>query len=426
MKYLVWILGLFAAAVALTTASHNPAYVLLVYPPYRIELSLTLFIVLLLLTFVFGYGLVRLIIAALQLPAYVRKFRLERAQANARELLDEELGAFFEGRYAASEKAAARAMELGDTSALHPIIAARSAHELREYKKRDAYLSAAEGKTIGDSTMRLMTTSKFLLDQRDPRGALDALQELRDSGVKGHLGAMSLELKAHQQAGNWDEVLNVLDKLEKRASIDATLAAQLRQQAWLEKIRQQEDLAGLTTCLKNIPADFKRRSKIAATAARALIQHGGGSLAQPPHNKVRQSVTSQRLDGIDTGGRRGVPDSSAVTLAQQILTDSLNAQWDSELVALYGDCQSSDVVAQIEQAEKWLIQNKQDAGLLLALGKLCLHQKLWGKAQNYLDASNSIAPSHAAYTALGQLAERLGKSDEAFKYYQNAMAVAKQ
>lgn len=389
MKYLVWILGLFAAAVALTTASHNPAYVLLVYPPYRIELSLTLFIVLLLLTFVFGYGLVRLTIAVLQLPAYVRKFRLERAHAKARELLDEELGAFFEGRYAAAEKAAARAMELGDTSALHPIIAARSAHELREYKKRDAYLSAAEGKTIGDSTMRLMTTSKFLLDQRDPRGALEALQELRDSGVKGHLGAMSLELKAHQQAGNWDEVLNVLDKLEKRASIDATLATQLRQQAWLEKIRQQQDLAGLTACLKNIPADFKRRSKIAATAARALIQLGGCSLAQ------------------------------------QMLSDSLNAQWDSELVALYGDCQSNDVVAQIEQAEKWLIQNKQDAGLLLALGKLCLHQKLWGKAQSYLDASNSIAPSHAAYTTLGQLAERLGKSDEAFKYYQQAMELGK-
>ena len=389
MKYLVWILGLFAAAVALTSASHNLSYVLLVYPPYRIELSLTLFIVLLLLTFVSGYGLVRLIVAVMQLPAYVQKFRLERARAKTRELLDEELGAFFEGRYAAAEKAAARAMELGDTSALHPIIAARSAHELREYKKRDAYLSAAEGKTIGDSTMRLMTTSKFLLDQRDPRGALDALQELRDNGVKGHLGAMSLELKAHQQAGNWDEVLIVLDKLEKRASIDATLAAQLRQQAWLEKIRQQKDLAGLIASLKNIPADFKRRSKIAATAARALMQFGG------------------------------------CPLAQQLLSDSLNAQWDSELVALYGDCQSGDVVAEIEQAEKWLNQHKQDAGLLLALGKLCLHQKLWGKARSYLDASNSIAPSHAAYTALGKLAERLGKSDQAFKYYQQAMELVK-
>lgn len=384
MRYLLWILLLFAAAVALVTASHNPAYVLLVYPPYRIELSLTLFIVLLLLAFVFGYGLLRLMFAVVQLPAYVRKFRLERARGKARELLDDALNAFFEGHYAAAEKASARAMELGDTSALHPIIAARSAHELREYEKRDAYLSAAEGKAPGDSTLRLMAATKFMLDQRDSRGALHALRELRDSGVKNHPGMLSLELKAQQQAGNWDEVLNVVDQLEKYQSIDVTVAAQLRQQAWLEKIRQQEDLAGLTDCLKNIPADFKRRSKIAATAAHALIQHGGSPLAQ------------------------------------QLLSDSLNAQWDSELVALYGDCQSGDVIEQIRQAEKWLSQHKEDAGLLLALGKLCLHQKLWGKAQNYLDASVSVSPSHAAYHALGQLAEQSGKADEALRYYQQA------
>jgi HemY protein len=389
MKYLVWILGLFAAAVALTIASHNAAYVLVVYPPYRIELSFILFIILFLLAFVSGYGLVRLALAALRLPTYVRKFRLERTQNKTRELLDEELGAFFEGRYAAAEKAAVRAMELGDSSALHPIIAARSAHELREYKKRDTYLSVAQGKTIGDSTMRLMTTSKFMLDQRDPRGALQALQELRDSGVRGHPGAMSLELKAHQQAGNWDEVLNTLDKLEARVAIDATLATQLHQQAWLGKIRQQNDLAELTVCLKNIPSELKRYSRITAAAARALIQYGGD------------------------------------TLAAQLLSDSLNAQWDSELVALYGECISNNVVAQIEQAEKWLMQNKQDAGLLLALGKLCFQQKLWGKAHSYLEASNSITPSHAAYTALGLLAERMGNADEAFKYYQQAVALAK-
>ncbi|HEU0282558.1 MAG TPA: heme biosynthesis HemY N-terminal domain-containing protein, partial [Gallionella sp.] len=317
----------------------------------------------------------------------VRKFRLERAQGKARELLDDALNAFFEGHYAAAEKASARAMELGDTSALHPIIAARSAHELREYEKRDAYLSAAEGKAGGDATMRLMAATKFMLDQRDPRGALHALQELRDSGIKGHPGVLSLELKAQQQAGNWDEVLNVLGQLEKYQSIDVTTAAQFRQQAWLEKIRQQEDLAGLTDCLKNIPADFKRRSKIAATAARALIQYGGSPLAQ------------------------------------QLLSDSLNAQWDSELVALYGDCQSGDVIAQIKQAEKWLNQHKDDAGLLLALGKLCLHQKLWGKAQNYLDASVSVSHGHAAYNALGQLAEQSGKAGEALRYYQQAAAM---
>ena len=112
-------------------------------------------------------------------------------------------------------------------------------------------------------------------------------------------------------------------------------------------------------------------------------------------------------------------------LAAQLLSDSLNAQWDSELVALYGECISNNVVAQIEQAEKWLMHHKQDAGLLLALGKLCFQQQLWGKAQSYLEASNSIAPSHAAYTALGLLAERMGKTNEAFEHYQSALALAK-
>ncbi len=387
MKYLAWIIGLFAVAVALATLSHNPAYVLLVYPPYRVEVSFTLFISLLLLTFVFVYGLVRMIAGALQLPGYVRKFRADRTQARIRKLLNEELGAFFEGRYADSEKAAKRAMKLGDTADFHHIIAARSAHELHEYKKRDAYLSDAEGRKSGDSTMRLVTTGKFLLDQHDTRGALNALQEIRDSGVKNHLGALSLELKANQQAGNWDEVLNVLYQLDKRAGIDATQLSQLRQQAWLGKIRQQKDLTGLIHCLKGIPADYKRRGKIAAAAARALIQYGGDSLAQ------------------------------------QLLTDSLNAQWDSELVALYGDCKSGDAVAQIKQAEKWLVHNNQDAGLLLALGKLCFHEKLWGKAQNYLDASISIAPGQATYTVLADLSERLGKPAEALKYRQQAMTL---
>jgi HemY protein len=390
MKFLLWIIGLFAAAAALTIASQNPAYVQLVYPPYRIEVSFTVFIVLSLLTFVLGYWLVRLASSFLNLPEHVRQFRLERAQARARKLLDEMIGAFFEGRYADAEKAAERAIETGESTALHPIIAARSAHELHEFKKRDAYLAAADGRKAGDTTMRLMTTTKFMLDQHDPEAALDALRELRDSGVKSHPGALSLELKAQQQAGNWDVVLDLLEQMEKRKAIDSIDAAQLRQQAWLKKIGQQKDLAGLTACMKHVPADIRRLGKFAAVAASALIERGG------------------------------------CETAQKLLSDNLNAHWNSELVALYGDCQSGDLVAQIEQAEKWLNLHDQDAGLLLALGKLCTHQKLWGKAQNYLEASISLKPSRAAYEASGRLAEQLGKPEEASRYFQQAMMVTEQ
>lgn len=391
MKFLLWLLGLFALAVALTLAAHNPGYMLLVYPPYRMEMSLSLFVVALLVLFVFGHLALRLLFAALNLPAYVRQFRSERAQAKGRSAMMEALGAFFEGRYAAAEKAAANAMELGENSGINPIIAARAAHELREFDKRDTYLEAAKGKTVGEDTMRLMAAAKFNLDQHQPQSALDSLKALREAGVKGHTGALHLELRAQQQAGNWDAVLDVVNQLEKRDAIDSIVAAQMRQQAWLGKICAQDmDALALQSVWKSIPGELKQRSKIAAAAARAFIQFGD------------------------------------CCSAQQILTDSLNAQWDSALVALYGDCLVGDVIGQIEQSERWLKQHTDDAWLLLALGKLCLHQGLWGKAQSYLDASVSVAPSRAAYTTLGQLAEKLQKPDEAFKYYQRAMALVKE
>ena len=387
MKYLFWFVGLFAAAVVFAIASHSSAYVQFVYPPYRIEMSFTAFSIVTLLMFAAAYGLIRLMVSFFSLSSKVRKFRLERAQIKSRALLDEMLSAYFEGRYADAEKAAVRAIAKGEKSALHPIIAARSAHELREYKKRDAYLASSEDKKIGDATMRLMATTKFMLEQHDSRAALSALQEMHNRGVKAYPGALSLELKAQQQAGNWDEVLRVLDQLEKKSSIDMSVAAQMRQEAWQEKIRKQTDLPSLIICLKSVPGKIKKRSKFAVTAARALIQYQSNNLAQ------------------------------------KLISDSLEAQWDGELIALYGDCLSDDLMLQIEQAEKWLKRHPQEPGLLLALGKLCIQQKLWGKAQNYLDASVSLLPSHTAYEALGQLAEQMGKQDEASRYFQQALKI---
>ena len=385
MRWLLWLLGLFAAAVAVMLAARNPGYVQFVYPPYKVEMSLTLFVFALLAAFVVGDLLVRLVFATLHLPEYVRTFREERAASKGRAAMMEALKAYFEGRYAAAEKAAVHAMELGEKSGLNPIVAARAAHELREFARRDAYLADAESKTVGESTMRLMAKTEFLLDQKQPQSALNSLKELSETGMHKHIGALSLELKAQQQARNWDAVLEVMAQLEKRNAIDKVVAAQLRQQAWLEKLHTQAtDVASLRALWKSIPGAFKRRSKIAAAAAEAFSKLGD------------------------------------CQSAQQLLVESLNAQWDSELVALYGECHSENNIAQIEQAERWLKQHTDDAGLLLALGKLCMHQGLWGKAQSYLDASLSLEPSRTANLALGQLAEKMGRHEQAIAHFQKA------
>lgn len=385
MRSLVWLLALFAAAVAVTLLSHNDGYVSFVHPPYRMEMSLTMFVFTLVALLFAAHWLLQLVSSAIQLPRYVRAFRAERAQSKGRLAMQEALVAFFEGRYAAAEKAAVKAMELGDNSGLNSIIAARAANELREFERRDAYLSAAEGKTVGEQTMRLMAKAEFQLDQKQPHSALSSLKELGDSGIRKHIGALNLELKAQQQSRNWDAVLDVANQLEKRNAINATLSAQMRQQAWLEKVKAcAQDSALLHTVLHEMPNEFKHRDKVAIEAAKAFKQLGECSVART------------------------------------LLTDSLNKEWSSELVAMYGDCLEGSVVAQIDQAERWLKTHHDDAGLLLALGKLCLHQELWGKAQSYLDASISVQPSREALTTLAHLAEKLQQADAAFKYYQQA------
>ena len=331
---------------------------------------------------------IRLLLAALKLPSYVRAFREDRAKSKGRSAMMEALTAFFEGRYSAAEHAAVRSMELGETSGINPIVAARSAHELREFDKRDAYLADAENKSVGESTMRLMAKTEFQLDQKQPQSALGSLKELSDTAKRKHSGALALELKAQQLAGNWDAVLDVSSQLEKRNAIDSTLSIQLRQRAWQEKLRSQaHNPDSLRAMWKAIPGEFRQRPKIAATAAQAFL-------------KMRDHVTASKL-----------------------LVESLNTQWDSDLVILYGDCHTEDVITQIDQAERWLKTHTDDAGLLLALGKLCLHQQLWGKAQSYLDASISLLPTQPAYNSLGMLAEKLGKKEEAFHYYHLALGL---
>ena len=72
MKGVLWLLALFAVAVAVTLATrYNSGYVLVVAQPYRIELSLNFLAVLLVVAFFISYFVVRLAVITLRLPTEV-------------------------------------------------------------------------------------------------------------------------------------------------------------------------------------------------------------------------------------------------------------------------------------------------------------------------------------------------------------------
>ena len=393
MKVAFWLLALFFFAVAVTLgALYNSGYVLVVAPPYRIELSLNLLVAVLLALLFIAYFVVRLAVITIRLPTEVRDFRARQRHEKAHAAMMEGLRAYFEGRYAKAERASAAALEMGQSPeavAINAVVAARSAHELRRYSQRDEFIGKAESIPADETTLRVITHAELLLDERRPEEALKLLASLRATGDRQHTAALRLELKAQQLGRNWAAVLDLLGQLERRNALDMSVITQLRRHAYLEAFKSRtRDPRALKEYWQNIPQSDKKDSKLAAAAATASAALGD------------------------------------CATAHQIIEQSLDDQWDSELAELYGEYPADDAIRQIERAEGWLKWHPNDASLLLALGRLCAHCGLWGKAQNYLEASLSLEPSYTAHLALARLYEKIGRPEPAKHHYDEGLQLA--
>ena len=386
MKTLVWVVGIAVLAVAITmVARHNTGYVLLTLASWRLELSLNFFIVLLIAGFIAGYALVRFMLATLDLPRQVREYRAARHREAARARLVEALHEYFAGRYSRAEKAAAEALESGEQADLCAVIAARAAHELRAYQRRDGYLSRAAEAAAGDQAARIVTQAELLLDERRHHEALALLTRL----PRRHTAALRLEMRAQQQARNWEQVAELAEALRRRNVFDTAQAAQVRRYALAENLKRKSlDSRALEEAWDRVPAADRAERRIAAAAAQCFIALGG------------------------------------CDKAHRIIEQALEAEWDSELVALYAECEGGDAVKRIERAESWLKQHPGDAALLLTLGRLCAQRELWGKAQSYLDASLAIEPTYSAHLASARLQEKLGNADAAWRHYRESLDLA--
>lgn len=389
MKFLLWMLAAIAVAVGVAAAAArlNAGYVQIVLPPHRIELSLVLVLASLLAGFALLYLGIRLVAAMVGMPRQVRVYRQARRSRKAHEALTGALHDFFSGRYVRAEKAAVRAMELGEQPGLAAMLAARAAHELRAPERRDAHLAKGATHLPPDDIMKVITEADMLLEQRRAADALTVLQTLPQK----HTAGLRLELKALQMSKEWEKSLPVIDQLEKRKVYDATQAGEMRRNAWAQHLkRRATDVSALEESWRKVPDALKRDTRVAGAAAEGYIA----------------------MKSFDR--------------AADIVERSLEQNWDSELAGLYADCAGSEggAVRQIERAERWLAAHPGEAVLLLTLGRLCARQNLWGKARNYLDASLSIEPTYQAHIALAQLHEQLGNSEPAQKHYRDSLNLA--
>jgi HemY protein len=255
---------------------------------------------------------------------------------------------------------------------------------MRQSRKQQGWMERAKIDDPRTEAATLMLEAEMMNEARRFDEALIALERLQ--GKQGrHLAALRLELRARQGVGDWDGVLKVSRQLLKREALPAEVVREVRAQAHLGNIAKRSgDQGQLTAYLRSVPED-ERGNRVVLAAARALLAQGAEAEAQ----KLIEAV-------LDAAG-----------------TDN----WQPELASIYGRLAGDGQTARIAKAEAWLRQHPDDARLLKALGRMCMRRKLWGKAQNYLEASLAVHETQEAHLELARLCDQLERKEEANRHY---------
>lgn len=385
MKGLFWILTLFGLAVAVALGARlNEGYVLLVYPPWRAEVSLNLMILALLGVFLVFYSVMRVLAATFGMPKRVAEYRARRQRDRAGLVFQDAVRLLFEGRFGQALKKAAEAHGAGTAPGLSALIAARAAQRMRETDKQQYWLDHARTDDPRTEAATLMLDAEMANEERRFDVALAALEKLQ--GKQGrHIAALRLELRARQGVGDWEGVLKLVRQLAKRDALNEEVVREIRTQAHLALIaRRADDEKALIAYLRGVPAGERGR-RVVLAAARALMALGA--------------------------------DGESQKLIERALDDADADAWQPELAALYGRLAGGEQTARIARAEAWLRRHADDALLLIALGRMCQRQRLWGKAQSYLEASLSVSQTQEAHLELARLLDQLEKHDQANQHY---------
>lgn len=323
----------------------NAGYALFIAPPYRVEISLNAFLLLVIGGFIFFYLLLRLAARIAGLPGIVRQVRRRRQVERARAKQDAAMVALLEGRYGKVRQFADEALAIPQSSGLPALLGARAAVDMREFGAAEDLLARADVNVANLAVPRLMLEAELALEQGQPGAALVKLAELkREAGL--HTAALRLEMRALTAAGRDAEVPPLIAQLVKRKVYDTGQGELLRASAHARVLDAlAQDANELRSYWNRLPDADRLNAKVARAAATGFLAHGGDREAA------------------------------------EVIERCLERGWNSELAVLYARCRAADATRQLQTAERWLVEHSGDAALLYALGRLCDRESLWGKAQ---------------------------------------------
>jgi HemY protein len=382
MRLWRWLLVLVIAAAVAAFGWHwvaeDPGYVLLRMRGWRVETTVVAALVLLVL----AWAVLSLAWTLLRWPfgAFSRRHRRLSQQR-----LGEGLVALIEGRHGDAERDLNRASRLDSLRGPALLAAAEAASRRGEPGRALESLDRASQHV--PQAARVLR-ARLLRREGKPAEALALLAPEADKGTLTPGGWRELA-QAALESDDLRRARAALEPLQKSGALGSRAYAALEARVLAATLRATPDGAALNTLWSQLPKAQRRVPVVVEAYARRASSFG------------------------------------LVLPAMDELESALRREWSPRLVEAWGSLAGDDLEPRLRRAEGWLDAHPNDARLLLALGRMCVRLKLWGKARQYLERSLALEPSAGAWEALGDTAAGQGDAAQAQQCYRHALAMTR-
>jgi HemY protein len=430
MRGALWLLAIFAAAVGIALfATRSSGTVTLFWPPYRVDLSLNLVLLIFAALFVLLHLAIRAFSALVDLPAQAKAWRAaQRQQAMHGELRDA-LAHLLSGRFVRAKKqallASQHAQALSQDSAqksaclevqsMALLIAAEAAQSMQDAPERERLMQEALDVPLPKSAQHfkegaMLRSARWALDEHDPASSLARLSML-SQGAQRRTLALRLKLRALQMAKQPPQALETARMLAKHGGFSASAAQSMVRSLAIAALSEAHDADQLSRAWLGLHDAERSQPEVATHAAMRLCNLSAGSpQARALHERARAWLEPvwRRYPQLSESAQIRV----VRALEASFSSGDAKGEMPSDTAAAgLGDASalSHSWLAQIETAHRQL---PHDARLQYLAGMACLNRQLWGKAEQQLAA---CAPhlgdeqlKRSAWRHLAFLAEQRG------------------
>lgn len=405
MRGIIWLVLLFVVAVvAATTLGRNDGLVSIYFGAWRTDLSLNLFVILVLAACAVLMAAARSVSGLISLPQRAREWRQLKRERAGQAALREALAEFLAARYSRAHRAAQRALVIqdetdalrgdGEFRALAHLLGAACLHRLQDRARRDEMMrqlsrltrKAAPNVRPVDEGARLLA-AEWAIDDRDAPRAIELLGEL-PAGVARRTQALRLRLLAQRLTLQPLPALQTARLLAKHQAFSPSAAASLLRTLAGEALDGARDADALRRVwLQLDPAD-RRDASLAARAATRAAAFGA-------HEDARAWLRPfwERIGELEPDERE------RVALALLDAVPGLSTDW----------------LPCLERAASTL---PNDPAVAAAVGTAMIERQLWGKARRPLEQAATAGSLNAlarrrAWRSLTQLAQQEGDETRA-------------